>query len=292
VGGRILTLGVSEGSRVTSGAVIATLDTSDAELALSRLEAERAQADAQLRLLLAGARPEEIRQAEAQVAAATADVEAAEVDVRAAEADADRFDQLFMSNAGSRKQRDDALARRDGTRKRVESARGRQVMAREALAKLQSGARRQEIDAGRARVAAVDAQLASWRKTIADATLVAPVTGIVTERIADVGELVGPRSPIALITDLDHAWADVYLDEPDVPRVRLGQPATLFTDAGGTGIPGTVTFISPRAEFTPRNVQTADDRSKLVYRVKITVDNSSGVLKSGMPVEAEISFAR
>ena len=75
-------------------------------------------------------------------------------------------------------------------------------------------------------------------------------------------------------------------------RIELGhlegQPATLFTDAGGSGIPGTVTYISPKAEFTPRNVQTSEERSKLVYRVKITADNREGILKPGMPVEAEL----
>src|SRR5205823_4559603 len=107
-------------------------------------------------------------------------------------------------------------------------------------------------------------------------------------KIADVGEIVQPRAPLVVITDLDHAWANVYVDEPRVPRLRVGQEATLFTDAGGSGIPGVVSYISDKAEFTPRNVQTAEDRSKLVYRVKIAVDNSQGVLKQGMPVEAEI----
>ncbi len=95
-----------------------------------------------------------------------------------------------------------------------------------------------------------------------------------------------------VITDLDHAWANVYVDEPVVPRLRVGDTATLFTDAGGPGVTGTISYISERAEFTPRNVQTADDRSKLVYRVKVAVDNSTGVFKSGMPVEAEIVFVR
>ena len=74
--------------------------------------------------------------------------------------------------------------------------------------------------------------------------------------------------------------------------MTLGQTATVFTDAGGPGIDGTVTFISPKAEFTPRNVQTAAERSKLVFRVKVTVNNQQGVLKQGMPVEAEIRFAK
>jgi HlyD family secretion protein len=75
-----------------------------------------------------------------------------------------------------------------------------------------------------------------------------------------------------------------------VPRLTLGQPATLFTDAGGAGLPGTVSYISSKAEFTPRNVQTAEDRSRLVYRIKVSVANTAGTLKSGMPVEAEIVF--
>ena len=126
------------------------------------------------------------------------------------------------------------------------------------------------------------------QKAIADATLAAPVAGIVTEKLAEVGELIQPRAPVVVITDLDHAWANVFVDEPSVPRLRLGQPATLFTDAGGAGLAGTISHISAKAEFTPRNVQTAEDRSKLVYRVKVAVDNTSGVLKAGMPVEADI----
>jgi HlyD family secretion protein len=113
----------------------------------------------------------------------------------------------------------------------------------------------------------------------------------VSERLADPGEMLQPRAPIVVIADLDHVWANVYVDEPVVPKLRIGQSATVFTDAGGAGLPGTVTYISARAEFTPRNVQTAEDRSKLVYRIKISVPNTSGILKVGMPIEADIPFA-
>jgi HlyD family secretion protein len=95
-------------------------------------------------------------------------------------------------------------------------------------------------------------------------------------------------TPLVVITDLDHAWANLFVPEPMVPRVTIGQVATVLTDAGGPGLEGKVTFVSPRAEFTPRNVQTAEERSKLVYRIKVTVDNSAGVLKLGMPVDAEL----
>src|SRR4029079_6667413 len=94
-----------------------------------------------------------------------------------------------------------------------------------------------------------------------------------------------------VIVDLDHAWADVFVPEPTVPQIKIGQSASVITDAGST-LTGTIAYISPKAEFTPRNVQTADERSKQVYRVRIDVDNKDGVLKQGMPVEAEIALAR
>ena len=89
-----------------------------------------------------------------------------------------------------------------------------------------------------------------------------------------------------LLIDLDRAWASAFVEEPLVPALRLDGDATVLTDAGDR-LPGRITFISPRAEFTPRNVQTAEERAKLVYRVKVTVDNRDGVLKPGMPVEVE-----
>jgi HlyD family secretion protein len=111
---------------------------------------------------------------------------------------------------------------------------------------------------------------------------------VITQRLAEPGEVTAPRAPLVVVTDLDHAWANLFVPEPMIPRVRLGQSATVYTDAGGEGIAGKVTFISPKAEFTPRNVQTAEERSKLVYRIKVSVDNRDGVLKPGMPVDAEL----
>jgi HlyD family secretion protein len=290
VGGRLIELRVEEGDRVNAGDLVARLDATDAQLALARARAERQQADAQLRLLVAGARVEDIRQAEAQAATAEADVRAVDVELAAAQADVERFESLLASSSGSRKQRDDAVTRRDATRERIRGAREHVRAAREVVTRLRAGARREEVEAARARVAAAAAQIASWEKTIADATVTAPVSGIVTEKLADTGELLQPRAAVVVITDLDHAWANVYVDEPVVPRLRLGQSATIFTDAGGPGMSGKVSYIASKAEFTPRNVQTADDRSKLVYRVKISVSNTNGLLKTGMPVEAEIPF--
>jgi HlyD family secretion protein len=289
VGGRLVDLRVDEGDRVTMGAVIAQLDARDIELQIGRAQAERAAADAQLRLLQAGARPEDVRHAEAQVDAASAEAAATEADRRSAETDLQRFEALLAAKAGSQKQRDDASARVNVARERERAARDRVRAAGEVVSALQAGPRREDIEASRARVSVVDAQLALLQKSRADATVVAPVGGIVTQKLTDAGEVVAPRTPLLVVTDLDHAWANLFVPEPLMPRVALGQAADVLTDAGDR-VPGKVTYISPQAEFTPRNVQTADERSKLVYRIKVSVDNAAGVLKQGMPVDAELSL--
>lgn len=287
-GGRILTLTVAEGDRLTPGQLILTLDKRDVELAITRARADRSGSDAQLRLLLAGSRPEDIAQAESQVAAARTDVAAASAELAAAEQDLQRFEALLSANSGSRKQRDDAVTRRDVARERVAGTESRVKAAADTLARLRAGARREEVEGARARLAVSDAQIATLEKNLGDTTLLSPVSGIVTQKLVEVGEVIAPRAPALVIVDLDHAWADVFVPEPVVPTLKLGQPATVFTDAGGAGIVGTITYVSPKAEFTPRNVQTADERSKLVYRIRISVDNKEGVLKQGMPVEAEL----
>ena len=290
VSGRIVDLRVDEGDRIEAGTVIARLDTEDTMLQIARTRADRATAVAQLRLLEAGSRVEDIGQARAQVDAAGSDAAATDAEVKAAQLDLDRFQALLTANAGSVKQRDDAQARVDTAKARQRAAMDRVRSAREALARLEAGTRPEEIQTARARVAAADAQIAVLEKSERDATVISPITGIVTQKLVDAGEIVARGTPLVVITDLNHAWANLFVPEPMVPRVTIGQAATVLTDAGGPGLEGKVTFVSPRAEFTPRNVQTAEERSKLVYRIKVTVDNSAGVLKLGMPVDAELKL--
>jgi HlyD family secretion protein len=290
VGGRLLEVKLAEGDRVAAGDLVARVDTADAELSLRRVEAERAQAQAQLALLRAGSRSEDIRQAQSQAQAAQADIKAAQADADAAAADVERFENLLRANAGSVKQRDDAVTRRDVAQARVRGTQDRAQAAADALARVRAGARPQEIAAADARVAALDAQIATVRKTLDDAVVKSPTGGVVTSKILHAGEMAAPRAPIVVVTDLDHAWANVYVDERLVPQLKIGQAVALVTDAGQR-LNGTITFISPKAEFTPRNVQTAEERSKLVYRIKVTADNREGVLKPGMPVEAELAAA-
>ena len=281
---------LEEGDRVNRGDLVATLDTRDTELQIQRGRADRATAVAQLRLLEAGSRVEDIRQAQAQADAAESDVTAIDADLKAAQVDLDRFEALLKADAGSQKQRDDAKARVDVTRERMRGAQDRVRAARETVARFKQGSRPEEIDAARARVAAADAQIAVLEKALADAQIAAPVSGVVTQKLVDAGEIIMRGTPILVVTDLDNAWANLFVPEPMVPRVKLGQPAKVVTDAGGEGLTGKVTFVSPKAEFTPRNVQTAEERSKLVYRIKVTVDNRAGILKPGMPVDAELGL--
>ena len=290
IGGRITELRVEEGDAVNPGDVILRLDARDAELALQRTRAELQQAEAQLRLLQAGSRREDIAQSQAQAQATRDDVAAARAELTAAETDLQRFEALLESNAGSRKQRDDAAARRDIARERVQAAESRVRAADQGTARLKAGARVEEIEAARARVAAAQAAVATVQETMNDTTLESPIAGVVTEKLVSLGEVIAPRAPAVVIADLINVWADVFVDEPVIPRLRLNQSAMVFTDAGGAGIPGTVSFISPKAEFTPRNVQTAEERSKLVYRVRVSVINKDGVLKQGMPVEAVLAL--
>jgi HlyD family secretion protein len=290
VGGRITAFDVKEGDRVEAGARILTLDPTDIELAIARARTDRASAEAQLRLVRVAARPEDVRQAEAQVNAARADVVSAEAEVEAAAADLKRFELLLERKSGAQKQRDDAATRVDVARSRLDAARQRVEAAAAALARVNAGARREEVAVAEARIRTAQAAIATLEKQLQDTTLTAPVAGVVTEKLAEAGEVVAPRTPVVVITDLDRAWADVYVPEPAVPRIRLGQAATLYSDAGGSGIQGTVTYISPKAEFTPRNVQTAEERAKLVYRVRVSADNRDGVLKPGMPVDAELAL--
>ncbi len=285
-GGRIVELAVKEGDTVESGALILRLDPRTPELAIERAMAAHQQAVAQLRLLQAGARREDVAHAEAQAQAARDDVAAARVELASAETDFERFDSLLKASAGSRKQRDDAATRRDVARERVQAAESRVRAADQVTARLRAGARAEEIEAARAGVAAAAATVATAEQALHDTTLRASIAGVVTETLVSLGEVIAPRAPAVVLADLANAWADVFVDEPAIPRLRLNQPAMVYTDAGGAGISGTVTYISPKAEFTPRNVQTAEERSKLVYRVRVSVRNDEGVLKQGMPVEA------
>jgi HlyD family secretion protein len=271
VRGRVLQRPVDEGDAVKAGQLLAVLDTIDAELSLREAVALRDQAEATLRLRVAGSRREDIAQAAAQVESVAADLAGAEKEL-------ERQETLVAQGVTTEKTRDDALARRDALAGQLESA-------RQALARAKAGSRDQEIEAARAARDAMDARIAQLKQQIADATIVSPTDGIVTEKIAEPGELLAAGSPIVVVTDLAQPWLTVYVAEPELGKITLGAAAEVVTDGGETR-QGKVSFIASTAEFTPKNVQTRDERVKLVYRVKIALDNPDGLFKPGMPAEA------
>jgi HlyD family secretion protein len=264
---------VDEGDRVEAGQEIARIDTTDTRLALDAARAERAQADADLRLQLAGSRVEDIQEARAQVERAEADLDGAQKDLA-------RMEGLLASGSGTTKSRDDARTRRDVARASLDAA-------RERLRRLEKGSRKEEIDAARARLQAAQARIAQLEQQLKDAVVKSPVKGVVTERLAEAGELAARGTGIVIVTDLANAWLNVYVGEPDLARIRLGQEAEVRTDDGQVR-KGRVSFVSSQAEFTPKNVQTRDERVKLVFRIKVALENADGLFKPGMPAEARI----
>ena len=274
--GTLVSLRVDEGDRVAAGQPLAEVDTVDIRLALEAARAERSQADAELRLRRAGSRKEDIAEARAQVARAEADLDGSEKDLA-------RMEGLLATGSGTEKSRDDARARRD-------AAAAALTAARERLRRTEAGSRPEEIDAARARVATADARIAQLEQQVKDAAMLSPVAGVVTEKVAEEGELLARGSAVVVVTDLADAWLTVYVAEPDLARIRLGQPAEVRTDDGQTR-QGKVTFIASQAEFTPRNVQTRDERVKLVFKVKVGLPNQDGLFKPGMPAEARLAPA-
>ena len=274
VAGTLESRAVDEGQAVSAGQELARIDTTDTRLALAAARAERAQAAAELRLRLAGARAEDVREAQAQVARA-------EADLAGAQRDLERMEGLLGAGSGTTKARDDARTRRD-------VAKGALDAAGERLAALAAGSRPEEKDAARARLDAVDARIAQLDQQLQDAVIASPVKGVVTEALAEKGELTARGTGIVVVTDLEGAWLNAYVAETDLARLRLGQEAEVVTDDGQRR-KGKVSFVASRAEFTPKNVQTRDERVKLVYRIKVALENKDGLFKPGMPATAHLT---
>ena len=265
VGGRIVLLTVKEGDRVEAGALILRLDGRDHELAVQRAKADQSQAEAQLRLLQAGSRREDIARRRRRRRPYATNSRRRAPSSRPPKPTCSDSKRCSGPTPGSRKQRDDAATRRDVARERVRATESQLRAAEATVARLKAGARPQEIEAARARVEAAAAQVAASQEAVADTSLAAPIAGVVTEKLVEVGEVIAPRAPVVVISDLVAVWADVFVPEPTVPRIKLGQPATVFTDAGGSGLAGTVTLHL--AESGVHAAQRADLRRAIEARV-------------------------
>ena len=274
IAGRVESLGFDEGDVVKQGVELARIETVDQRLQLDQLRAERAQADADFRLRRAGYREEDKAELRAQRDALRADLDAAAKDF-------DRMQALFDRGSGTAKSLDDARSRRDQLAARL-------VAAEQALKRAETGFRREEIDAARAKLDGVDARIAFLERQISDATVLSPLNAVVSEKLAEPGEWLPVGGTIAVLTNLSDPWLTVYVGGEDLPRVKIGDRAEIVTD-DGTKRDGKITYVSETAEFTPKNVQTRKEREKLVYRVKIALQNADGLFKPGMPAEARLA---
>ncbi len=275
---------------------------------ISARHAELAQAQAKLDDLLAGSRPQEIQQAQSAVADAQAWNDQAR-------SDWDRAETLYGRDDISKAQHDQARAKLDSTAAQLRQAQDRFALVKEGPRKEEiAGARaqvaraqaavqtaeanrielrrkRQELNARRAEIERSRAQAGMTQTQIADTTIVAPIDGVVLVKSAEAGEVVAAGTTIVSLGDIAHPWLRAYINETDLGRVKLGQKAELSTDSfPGKKYDGRISFISSEAEFTPKQIQTKEERVKLVYRIKIDVANPRQELKNNMPVDAEIQL--
>jgi HlyD family secretion protein len=266
---------VQEGDQVKPGQVLARLRTEKLEAAMAAaLAAREAQVQALARLQ-AGSRPEEVLQAGAQLDALKARAQSAELSYA-------RLQKLAAQKLTSPEELDQARAAAD-------AAQGEMRAAEQTYALAVAGPRKEDIAQAQAELAARQANLILSREQLADATLLAPAAGVVRDRLLEPGDMASPQSPALTLALLDPLWVRAYVPEPDLGRIAEGMRAQVRTDSfPDKTYPGWVGFISPSAEFTPKNVETTDLRTRLVYQVRIFVCDPRGELRLGMPATVTI----
>jgi HlyD family secretion protein len=275
VAGQILAMPAKEGDALRAGDDVASIDHAALDLQLGQAEAGIELARAQLDQLLVGARAEDLAQAEAAV-------DSARETARIARSDSSRTAELFSGGSATQKQKDDADAR-------AAQADAQEKSAVQALKKLEAAARPEELRAAKARLDQAEWAARVIRKQIEDCAVKAPSAGIVARRLAQPGELAAAGSGLVQLTDLGSLTLTIYIPEADLASVSAGQAATIRVDsAPGRSFSGSVSRIASRAEFTPKNVQTRDERVKQVFAVTIDLGAGEGVLKPGMPADASL----
>ena len=276
--GRVSARVVSEGEAIEAGAAVARLDAIDLEHEVEIRRAELGAVRALLAELEAGFRPEEIAQAEAALARARVEATRAETeyvrqkDLRAKDVISDR--EYEGAESGYR----------------VSLAQVEEVGQK--LALLRRGPRAEHIEHARERVAQAQELLALAETRLGYTMLTSPLSGLVLGEHVEAGEQVVAGTPVVTVGDLATVWLRGYIDETDLGRVKVGQKVRVRSDTyPDRAYEGSVSFIASEAEFTPKSVQTAKERVKLVYRIKVDVPNPALELKPGMPADAEILLA-
>jgi len=277
--GRIDTILVDEGDRVKTGQLLARLDVSELTARRAQAVAQLAAARAGLTELEHGSRSQEVQQGRDALAAA-------EQKLADARRDLDRTRRLFDGGAVSREALDKAQTAFD-------VAQSSRDQSAQALQLLEVGPRPERIAAQRAAVAQAHATVAQIDAMLANAQIRAPFGGVVSVKDREIGETVSGGAPVLTVTNLDDRWVRIYIPETRVGAVHLAEPATITADTyRGKVYRGAVSFIASEAEFTPKNVQTTDERVKLVYAVKVRITSDSTYdLKPGIPADVQLGGA-
>jgi len=266
---------VDEGETVKAGQIVARLEDTELKDERSARLAEQRAAQAGLADIKAGNRREEIAQGEAILTRMKAEAD------RSAK-DAARMETLFRREVIPQRDLDTARAARDASAAAVREAEDR-------LRLLKIGARPDAIKERQARAEAAGAMLSLAEERLAQSILKSPLDGVVLAKHAESGEMLAAGAPVVTVGKLDEVWVRAFIPEYEVGLVKLGQKAQITVDTWpGRHFDGRVSFISPQAEFTPKNVQTEKERVKLVYRIKITIPNPKQELKPGMPADVLI----
>jgi len=275
VAGKVIRILKDEGAKLNKGDTVIIIDTETYELKLQEALASKDYAEAQFNLLKKGARSEDVNQAEENL-------KQAEISFELAEKDKERMENLYQSQTITKKQYDDAIANYEINLARLNAA-------KENLQKIKNLSRPEEIKQAEANLTRTIAIVNLLKKNLNDCYVTSPSSGFITKKFIEAGETAGIMSSLFQVADLSSVEIVIYIRETELGEVKLGQKAEISIDTYPDKVySGKVIYISPEAEFTPKNIQTKEERTKLVFAIKIKIENPNFELKDGMPADAEI----
>ena len=274
VAGRLQAMHFEEGDTVAAGELLASLDDRPMRESLAVTEARVLEARARLDRFNTGSRPQEIQQAEARVIEAEAALENAQQERR-------RQRELMKAGLSSQRLLDTAVANHDQAEARLNANKEARALAVE-------GYRKEEIAEAQARLVAALAQRDQIQTQVDDAQLYAPSAGVIQTRVREPGAMMGVGAPVYTLSLTDIIYVRAYVSEARLGKVTPGSTVYVYTDSSDQRYEGQVGFVSPRAEFTPKTVETPELRTDLVYRLRIVVENPDQSLRQGMPVTVEL----
>nr|WP_320135468.1 efflux RND transporter periplasmic adaptor subunit [uncultured Amphritea sp.] len=268
---------VQEGDRVKKGQLLANLHTELLDAQLAEAEATLLAQQQVVAKLVAGSRPEEISKGVAEFNATQAKAKSTRDSYK-------RIVRLVEKRLASDEDVDNARSLADVAEAQMEAA-------KQSLALLQAGPRKEDIAVARAELAAREAGLVLAQQQLENANLYAPADGVIRNRILEPGDMAFPSTPVLTLAFIEPVWVRAYLSETVLGQVPLGAKALIYTDSyPDKAYQGWVGYISPTAEFTPKSVQTEELRTRLVYSAKIYACNGQGELRLGMPATVTIEL--